>query len=40
MADMKSFIEDGPADETLSEEDTSDDELWNLHHGWSGDMSR
>jgi len=38
MADMRSFFEEGPVDEAFSEDDTSDDEHWDLGHGWSGDM--
>ena len=38
MADLRSFFEEGLIDERLSDEDTSDDEHWDLGHGWSGDM--
>ena len=40
MADMRSFFEDGLFDETLSDEETSDGEHWELGHCLSGDMSR
>ena len=40
MVDMRSIFEEGLVDETLSDEEMSNDPLRNLGHGWSSDMPR
>ena len=38
MADMRSFFEQTPLEETFNEDLTEDDGNSNLEPGWSGDM--
>ena len=40
MADMRSFFDQSPDDESLSVDENVENENSDLDHGWNGDMPR